>query len=106
MTSFERPGDNSNELVLDVLPIEQNPHKSVAYIVLCGLNARTVNTDSTTTYEVLYGSGSMEADGEFCDLKPGTIITVPAGMPHQEEGEVCMLATSRPPFDPRQIEYI
>jgi mannose-6-phosphate isomerase-like protein (cupin superfamily) len=92
--------------VLEARTIYQDCEVSVARISLNGLNARTINRRSTTTYHIMKGDGVLEMFGQFREIHAGDTVTIPTGSPYQDEGELEMLAISIPPFDPTAIEYI
>lgn len=84
----------------------QDDEKSIALIVLKGLNSKVRNRVSTTTYEVVSGSGRFSFGGADFEVKAGSRVTIPAGHTYQDQGDLVMLATSRPPFNPKQVEVI
>lgn len=99
----ERPTD---EPVLRAETIYEDTDRTVALIALRGINKRTINHRSTTTYEVIAGKGTMDVDGTIHELREGIAITVPAGTPYHDEGLVDMRATSIPPFSIDGVEFL
>lgn len=94
------------EPVLKVTSLHEDHEHTIARIVLRGLNRPVINHLSSTTYEVLCGEGTMEIDFAVHELRPGVEITVPAGTPYQDEGELLMLATTKPPFESSAVEFL
>lgn len=92
---------------LYVEELYRDEKKSVARMVLRGVGRRAINHLSETTYETLCGSGIMDVDGEIYELYQGNLaITVKPGTPYYDQGDVVLLATSRPPFQPDKVEYL
>lgn len=90
----------------EVIELRRTAESSLAQIVLLGLNRPVINHESDTTYEVVCGNGTMEVDFDVITLKPGTSVSVPAGTPYQNEGDIKMLAKSVPPFNVAALEYL
>jgi mannose-6-phosphate isomerase-like protein (cupin superfamily) len=80
--------------------------KSVAFIVLSGLNNLTVNHKSTTVYEIIDGSGTVTIEGTSRELTGGDTFVAFTGQAYQDEGNLTMLATSVPPFDLESVEVL
>lgn len=100
------PVSPQQEPVLFAQTLYQDNIRSKARIGLRGLNAATINHESTTMYEVILGNGLMNIDGTDRPLFEGVRLTVPAGTPYQDEGHLVMLATSEPPFNPASVEML
>lgn len=100
----EKFGDE--DPVLKVEPLYEDSERTIVRIALRGLNRRTINHRSTTTYEVISGTGTMDVDGVVHELSEGAVITVPAGTPYHDEGQIDMRATSIPPFDINTVEFL
>lgn len=92
--------------VLTVDTVYTDTERSIAFVTINGTNQRTLNHQSTVTYEVLDGSGIIEVDGVVHPLQEGTIITVPRETSYYDEGKLVMVATAIPPFDPAQSELL
>jgi mannose-6-phosphate isomerase-like protein (cupin superfamily) len=94
------------ELPLSIELLFKNEVVSVAHIALKGVNRRTINHGSTTTYSVLSGEGIMRIGDMEHTLAEGTTVVVPKGTPYMDEGNVEMVVTCIPPFDPASIEVL
>lgn len=93
--------------ILEVETLLVDDERSVARVVINGLNSRIVNHRSTTTYSVCYGGGYMEIDGVMHVLEDGVELTVPAGTPYRDAGhQLVMIATSVPPFNRADVEIL
>ncbi len=80
--------------------------KSIALIVLRGVNRLNVNHRSTTTYEVVSGGGKVTLGEEPLELNRGDTFVAPVDVPYQTEGDLMMLATSTPPFNIDSVEIL
>lgn len=54
----------------------------------------------TETYFVLSGKGRMELDGEMFKLRPGTAVLIKPLCRHRAVGDLRILVTAIPAFDP------
>ncbi len=54
----------------------------------------------TEIYYVLEGTGQMELDGEQFDLSPGTAVLIKPLCRHRAAGDLRILVTAIPAFDP------
>ena len=54
----------------------------------------------TETYFVLEGVGKMELDGELFDLRPGTVVLIKPLCRHRALGDIRIIVTAIPAFDP------
>ncbi len=91
---------------LEVLTIDETTEHTIARVALSGCNRPVINHGSDTTYELLCGSGTVEVDFAVYELRLGSRVHIPRGTPYQDEGSMVLLATSIPPFDPEEIEYL
>ncbi len=90
----------------------QDTERTIAFIALKGANDKVRNHSSTTTYEVISGSGrfALQEDiglpTQVYPVKAGAVVRVPKGTIYQDQGDMVMIATSCPPFDPGAVEVI
>jgi mannose-6-phosphate isomerase-like protein (cupin superfamily) len=59
------------------------------------------------TYEIIGGCGVFDI-GDSCIrfVQEGEKITIPAGTQYQDEGNLMMLVTAKPPFDPSDVQVL
>lgn len=81
---------------------------SIAFVALKGRGAHVRNMLSETTYEVISGHGIFRLDDDDCILLvgPGDKLTIGPDQGYQDQGNLVMLATSRPPYDARYVELL
>lgn len=85
----------------------EDEERSVALVTLSGLNNRIVNHRSDMRYEVMAGCGMfIIGDSNVQYVEKGAAICIPAGTQYQDEGNLMMLATATPPFNPTDIETL
>jgi len=53
----------------------------------------------TEAYYILEGQGKMELDGETVELRPGTVVFIPAGTRHRGYGDFKTIVVGTPAFD-------
>lgn len=83
--------------------------RSIAMVAVAGLNRPMINHGSDMRYEVTCGEGYIEVDFTVKELRPGSVVDIPAGTPYQDEAvtpRLVMRATATPPFDPDRVEYL
>ncbi|MCA9337171.1 hypothetical protein KC951_00490 [Candidatus Saccharibacteria bacterium] len=93
----------------DVETWYEGSDKTIALIVLKGLGSYVRNNESETTYEVVSGLATFEFEdepGKQFFVEAGNKVTVPMGIAYRDQGDVVMLATSTPPFNPNAVEII
>lgn len=63
-------------------------------------SARHYHRDTAEVYYILEGTGKVELDGEWFDVRPGSVIHIPAGTRHRVVGEqgVKTIVVATPPF--------
>ncbi|MBM4079207.1 MAG: cupin domain-containing protein [Planctomycetes bacterium] len=59
----------------------------------------------TEIYYVLEGQGRMEVGDDVFDVSPGTVVMIPAGMPHAGRGNFKILLVGVPALEPDD-EYL
>lgn len=96
----------------DVDTLYEDDTRTIALVVLQGVGARVRNLRSATSYSVVSGHGhffrKFPNTGQLFDMdvNPGDVVHIPAGVEYQDSGDLVMLATSIPPFDPSAVEVI
>jgi mannose-6-phosphate isomerase-like protein (cupin superfamily) len=78
--------------------------ESVAMIFLQGTGEKVCNTASST-YEIVSGRGTFyfpEFGGQQ-DVEAGDVVHVPSGRVYYDEGDLMMICTTRPAFDPTAV---
>lgn len=95
-----------NEPMFDVETWYEDDDRTIAFVVLQGLGNKVRNTASTTKYEVISGAGIFQVGNTVHPVIAGDTVTVGVGVPYQDCGNLVMLATSEPPFNPDAVELI
>ena len=56
---------------------------------------------ATEVYSILEGTGKVELDGEWHDVRPGSVVFIPAGTRHRivSEKGIKTVVVAVPPFD-------
>jgi len=92
--------------------------KTVACVELSGRGRRSVNRGSDTTYEVISSTVTFnvgtDQDMRLFVVGAGHSVMIERGTPYYDtghdadnpEGFAVMLATSKPPFDPKAVEIL
>lgn len=70
-------------------------------------SVRHYHADTTEVYYVLEGSGRMELNGEWFDVRPGSVIRIDAGTRHRlvADDEVTTLVVAMPAFNPADEHF-
>lgn len=57
---------------------------------------------TTEVYSILEGTGRIELDGVWHDVRPGSVVLIPAGTRHRivSEAGLKTVVVAVPPFDP------
>lgn len=57
---------------------------------------------TSEVYYILEGTGKVELDGHWHDVKPGSVVNIPAGTRHRivSESGLKTVVVAVPPFDP------
>ena len=93
----------------------EDDDKTIAYVALKGIGSRVRNNKCDMTYEIISGDGSFSVAEDFdkphgtkytTTVKDGDIVRIPIGWTYQDRGDLVMLATSVPRFDPSAVEVI
>ncbi len=65
-------------------------------------SVRHYHADTTEVYYVLDGTGRMELNGEWFEVKPGSVIRIDAGTRHRlvADDEVTAVVVAMPAFNP------
>ena len=101
-----------SEKVFDVDTLYEDADRTIALVTLQGVGARVRNLRSATSYHVVSGHGyffrKFPNTGQLFDKKvgPGDVVHIPAGTEYQDSGDLVMLATSTPAFDPSDVEVL
>ena len=68
---------------------------------------RHYHADTTEVYYVLEGTGRMELNGEWVDVKPGSVIQIDAGTRHRliADDEVTTVVMAMPAFNPADEHF-
>lgn len=63
-------------------------------------SARHYHRDTAEVYYILEGTGKVELDGEWDDVRPGTVIHIPPGTRHRVVSErgIKTVVVAVPPF--------
>lgn len=87
--------------------LEDDDH-SIAFVSVNGVNRIVMNRGSDITYHVISGTGTMNfpEEARAVALFPNARITIPKGTVYHDAGNLVMLATATPPFDPEMEEVI
>jgi len=84
--------------------------QSIACVTLKGHGHLVRNDFSDATYEIVSGKGVFTwHDGETIFgvvVGTGDILDIPKGTTYQDVGDLVMLVTCEPPFDPTKVEII
>lgn len=58
---------------------------------------------TTEVYSILEGTGKVELDGVWHDVRPGSVVLIPAGTKHRiiADGLIKTVVVAVPPFDER-----
>ena len=96
---------------LEAQTLYQDKLKSVALVELDGVNNVVKNNGSKTTYEIMSGSGvfyigTSDTESKVREVGPGDKIIIPVGATYQDIGQLVMLVTCEPPFDPKDVQLI
>ncbi len=94
-----RPDDQ----LLTVETLYEDSERSIATVVLNGINTRIINRRSRMTYEVLKGEGIMEVGWQSRSISVGDSVVIEAGTPYRDEGQMVLLATAQPPYDSNDV---
>jgi mannose-6-phosphate isomerase-like protein (cupin superfamily) len=70
-------------------------------------SVRHHHADTTEVYYVLEGTGRMELNGEWFDVKPGSVIRIDAGTRHRlvADDEVTTIVVAMPAFNPADEHF-
>ena len=70
-------------------------------------SVRHYHADTTEVYYVLEGTGRMELNGEWVDVKPGSVIQIDAGTRHRliADDEVTTVVMAMPAFNPADEHF-
>jgi len=77
-----------------------NPTATLHMVDICADSRPHYHKKLTELYLVLKGTGRIELDGERCDLKPGTAVLIKPGCRHRAVGDLRIIVTAIPAFDP------
>lgn len=89
--------------LLTVETLYEDLERSIATVVLNGINTRIINRRSRMVYEVLKGEGTMEVGWQSRKIGVGDSVVIEAGTPYRDEGQMVLLATAQPPYDPNDV---
>lgn len=87
----------------DVETWYEGQEKTIAFVLLQGIGSRVLNSVSDMRYEIVSGEGAFKVGNETMTVSAGSIIEIPRGTTYQDSGDLAMLATSVPPFDPESV---
>jgi len=77
-----------------------NPTATVHMVDISADSRAHYHKKLTETYFVLEGVGKMELDGELFDLRPGTVVLIKPLCRHRALGDIRIIVTAIPAFDP------
>lgn len=81
--------------------------KTIALVTLQGLGAHVRNELSNNTYRIISGVGRFVVEGrEPQEVQAGSVVHIERGRSYQDEGDLVMLCTSRPPFNPQTVQIL
>ena len=84
----------------------EDDSKTVALVVLQGLNSLVRNNHSLMTYQIISGAGTFKVGSIDFLVGAGDVVSIPKGMPYQDEGDLMMIATAEPRFDTNSVEAV
>jgi mannose-6-phosphate isomerase-like protein (cupin superfamily) len=67
------------------------------------------HADGDHNLYILSGQGTVTLGDRQIPIKPGMLINIPKGLPHEiraQGGEVTLLDFAQPPFDPQKMEWV
>ncbi len=70
-------------------------------------SVRHYHAETTEVYYVLEGTGRMELNGEWFDVKPGSVVRIDAGTRHRliADDEVTTVVMAMPAFNPADEHF-
>lgn len=83
--------------------------KSVALIVLNGIGETTVDASASYQYEVVSGEGTFvifDMITTQSDVSRDCTVRIPNGVMHRFEGDLVIIRTSTPAFDPNTVTVV
>jgi mannose-6-phosphate isomerase-like protein (cupin superfamily) len=81
--------------------------RTIALVRLQGVGRRVVNEVSNNTYRVVSGLGQFLIEGrEPLEVAAGDVVGISRGTAYQDEGDLVMLVTSVPPFNPEAVQVL
>jgi mannose-6-phosphate isomerase-like protein (cupin superfamily) len=81
----------------------------------CSLHVTTIrdsvrhyHRDTAEVYYILSGTGKMELNGEWVEVKPGSVVRIDAGIRHRlvaDSDAVTTVVMAFPPFNPEDEHF-
>ncbi len=82
--------------------------ESVALVAIKGVGKTVCNAGCSSSYQVVSGSGTFFFPelGVRQDVGPGDVVDVSSGRVYRDEGDLVIICTSRPAFDPTAVVVV